>query len=110
MYRYSKLAIATLALCTVGGVAYAKKEFENDAQHVLSAKTTMAQAIEAAEKHQHGRASRAEYEHAKQGWVYDIEVVSGTKVYDVTVSAESGIVISSAEDSIDHDDDNDKAD
>ena len=42
------------------------------------------QAITVAEQHVHGRASRAEYEHTKTGWAYDVEVVSGAKVFDVT--------------------------
>ncbi len=56
------------------------------------------------------KASRAEYENSKQGWVYDVEVVSGAKVFDVRVDADKGTVISSAEDKADHDDDHDKRD
>jgi hypothetical protein len=68
------------------------------------------QAVTVAEQHANGKASRAEYENSKQGWVYDVEVVSGAKVFDVRVDADKGTVISSAEDKADHDDDHDKRD
>jgi uncharacterized membrane protein YkoI len=68
------------------------------------------QAVTVAEQHANGKASRAEYENSKQGWVYDVEVVSGAKVFDVRVDADKGTVISSAEDKADHDDDHDKQD
>lgn len=52
--------------------------------------------------------SRAEYEKSQQGWAYDVEVVSGAKVFDVKVDADKGTVISAAEDKADRDDDHDK--
>ena len=63
-----------------------------------------------AEQHAQGKASRAEYEDSKQGWVYDVEVVSGSKVFDVKVDANKGTVLSSAEDDADEDGDGDKND
>ena len=53
---------------------------------------------------------QAEFEHAIQGWVYDVEVVNGTKVFDVKVDADKGTVISSAEEKADKDDDHDEQD
>ena len=47
---------------------------------------------------------------AHHGWAYDVEIVAGTKVFDVRVNADSGTVISSVEDQGDRDDDNDKKD
>jgi hypothetical protein len=51
-----------------------------------------------AEQHVNGKAAHAGYENSKQGWVYDVEVVSGVKVFDVKLDATKGTVISSAED------------
>ena len=78
----------------------------------LTSKTLapLAQAVTAAEQHANGKAIRAEYEQSKPGWVYDVEVVSGAKVFDVKVDADKGTVISSVEDKADRDDDHDKKD
>ena len=45
-----------------------------------------------------GESTRAEYEKTRNGWAYDIEVVAGSKVFDVRVDAEKCPVISSKED------------
>ena len=42
--------------------------------------------------------------------MYDVEVVSGAKVFDVKVDGTKGTVISSVEDKADHDGDHDKKD
>ena len=110
MFRYTRIAIVTLLLATTGVTAYAAKSMGNDATAVTQAKILMTQAITVAEQHVHGRASRAEYEHTKTGWAYDVEVVSGAKVFDVKIDASKGTVISSNEDKTDHDDSHDKAD
>lgn len=111
MNRYSKLSLLAVAIATAGSVAYAAQGgMENDAMDITKAKIPLAQAVTAAEQHAHGKASRAEYENSKRGWVYDVEVVSGAKVFDVKVDADNGTVISSAEDKADHDDDHDEQD
>ncbi len=111
MNRYSKLSLLVVATAAAGTVAYAAQGgMENDAIAVTKAKTPLAQAVTTAEQHVNGKAARAEYENSKHGWVYDVEVVSGTKVFDVKVDADKGTVISSAEDKADHDGDNDKED
>ncbi len=112
MYRYTKLTLLAIAIATTGAVAYAaaKGGMENDALAITKAKIPLTQAVTVAEQHANGKASRAEYENSKQGWVYDVEVVSGAKVFDVRVDADKGTVISSAEDKADHDDDHDKQD
>ena len=81
MYSYTKLSLLAVAVAATG-----------------------------AEQHANGKASRAEYENSKQGWVYGVEVVSGDKFFDVRVNADKGTVISSAEDKAEHDDDHDKRD
>ncbi|MCF7767299.1 PepSY domain-containing protein [Achromobacter pulmonis] len=111
MYRYTKLALLAIVIATTGAAAYAAKgSMENDALAITKAKIALTQAVAVAEQHANGKASRAEYENSKQGWVYDVEVVSGAKVFDVRVDAEKGTVISSAEDKADHDDGHDKQD
>lgn len=108
MYRYAKLSLLAIVFAATGAVAYAAKGgMENDALSVTKAKIPLVQAVTVAEQHANGKASRAEYEHSKQGWVYDVEVVSGAKVFDVRVDADKGTVIGSAEDKADHDDDDD---
>ncbi len=111
MYRYTKLSLLAIAITATGAVAYAAKGgMENDALAIRKAKIPLTQAVTVAEQHVSGKASRAEYENSKQGWVYDVEVVNGAKVFDVRVDATKGTVISSAEDKADHDDDHDKQD
>jgi uncharacterized membrane protein YkoI len=44
------------------------------------------------------------------GWVYDVEVVTGTKVFDVRVDANKGTILSSAEDQADTADEGDESD
>lgn len=74
---------------------------ENDALAAANAKVSLTQAITAAEQHAAGKATKAEFEHGKQGPVYEVEVVSGSKVFDVRVDADKGSVISSREDKLD---------
>lgn len=111
MYRYTKLSLLAMVIATTGAAAYAAKGgMENDALAITKANTPLAQAVTIAEHHANGKASRAEYENSKQGWIYDVEVVSGAKVFDVRVDADNGTVISSAQDKADHDDEHDKQD
>ena len=110
MSRRTQSILLALALSTAGGIAYAARTVENDAQSIASAKISLVQAVTIAEQHVKGKAARAEYEHSRQGWVYDVEVVSGAKVFDVRIDAAKGVVISSAEDKADRDDAHDKQD
>lgn len=80
---------------------------ENDAMIITKTKIPLARAVTTAEQHANGKAARAEYEHSKHGWVYDVGVASGAKVFDVKVNADNGTVVSSAEDKADHDDNHD---
>lgn len=111
MNRALKQVAAAAALITLGAVAYAAAPALNDAMSIVNAKIPMTQAIAAAEQHANGKASKAEYEHTKtSGWVYDVEVVSGTQVFDVKVDAANGSVISSVEDKADQEGDHDERD
>lgn len=111
MHRYSKFSLLATAIATAGTVAYAaNRGMENDAMAIVNAKTSLVQAVTAAEQHANGKATHAEYEHSKQGWIYEVEVVSGAKVFDVKVDADKGTVISSAEDKADRNGNHDKKD
>jgi uncharacterized membrane protein YkoI len=111
MYRYTKLSLVAIAIAATSALAHAAEgNMENDALAISKAKIPLTQAVTVAEHHANGKASRAEYENSKQGWVYDVEVVSEAKVFDVRVDAEKGTILSSAEDLADHDDDHDKQD
>ena len=111
MHRYSKLSLLAVTIAAAGSMAYAATgALQNDAVAIATAKTSLTQAVTTAEQHAGGKATHAEYEHARQGWVYDVEVVNGTKVFDVRVDADKGTVISSAEDTADHEKDDDKDD
>jgi uncharacterized membrane protein YkoI len=98
------------ALAIAIGSAYAAKSTEDDALAVSNAKIGLAQAIAAAEQHTGGKASRAEFERNKSGWVFDVEVVKDQKVTDVKVDPASGSVISATEDKADQDDERDEQD
>ncbi|MBK7313865.1 PepSY domain-containing protein [Candidatus Aalborgicola defluviihabitans] len=113
MTRYSKLSLLAVAAAigAAGTIAYAANGgVENDAIAINKAKISLVQAVTVAEQHTNGKASQAEFENSKQGWVYDVEIVSGAKVFDVRVDADKGTVISSAKDKADRDDDHDEQD
>lgn len=103
MNRQIKHILLPITIAALGSVTYAANgNTENDALAINKAPTTLSQAIAAAEKHVNGKAARAEYEHTRKGWVYEVEVVAGTKVFDVIVDPEKGTVTSSTEDKVDH--------
>lgn len=110
MYRYTKLSLLAIAIATTGAVAYAAKDADNDALAISHARIALAQAVTIAEQHVNGRASRAEYEHSRHGGAYEVEVVSGPKVFDVRVNADQGTIMSSTEDKADHEEDGDERD
>jgi len=101
-YKHAILGVVVVAVGAAGAMAYAENsEPAQDAVPISQAGVSMIQAIQAAEQHVSGRARRAEYENSKQGWVYEVEVVDGPRVFDVRVSAADGSVLSSAEDAPD---------
>ena len=111
MNRYSKFSLLSFAIIAASTAAYAaNSNMENDATAITKAKIPLIQSVTVAEQHASGKAARAEYENSKNGWVYDVEIVSGTKVFDVKVDADKGTIISSVEDKADRDDDRDEKD
>lgn len=107
-YKAAVVAAALAAVLCTGSLARAERG--NDALPVLQARISLSEAVAAAERQANGRASRAEYEHTRTGWAYDVEVVSGSTVYDVKVDADKGTVLSSVPDKADRDDGRDHDD
>jgi uncharacterized membrane protein YkoI len=108
----SRLKILTMASAmslAAGGSACAE-QVENDALQLKQAKISLGEAVAIAEAKTGGRASKAEFEKGAEGWIFDVEVAADKSVSDVHVNAETGAVLSVAEDEIDADDEEDPAD
>lgn len=97
------LVTATLIGLALSQSSVLGDQEENDALQVVHAKISLTDAIAAAEAKTGGRASKAEFEKAAEGWVFDVEVVAGKAVSDVHVNAETGAVLSVTADTIDKD-------
>jgi len=111
MKRIMNVATTLIVLSTIGTVsAFAANRKDNDALLTHHANISLSQAAEIAEQQVHGKANRAELEHGKHGWVYDVEVVADAKVYDVAIDATKGILLNSSVDAVDHDDEHDQED
>lgn len=107
--KYNLLAFTAFSVAAIA-TAYAAISPENDALAIESAKISMTQAVTTAEQHVGGKAARAEYEHHKGLWGFDVEVVKGKHVVDVKVDPISGKILSAVEENTDHDDAHDKED
>lgn len=106
MNRKLKVAsvLAAVVVTAASGLAWAAQVAqENDALADLKkAKVSIAQAIGAAEAHAAGAATRAELESERDAVVFRIEVATADqKVFDVTVDAVDGKVLSSRQDKAD---------
>lgn len=113
MFRYTKTSLVAAILASASAVGYAAttvSSAENDALSIGKAKISLTQAITTAEQHVKGKAVQAEFEQTKAGWAYDVEVASGSQVFDVRVDADKGTIISSTQDKVDQDDSHDKKD
>ena len=110
MKRTTKLSLASAVIVAIGGIGFVASAHDSDPPAMAAAGIGMSQAVTAAEQHAGGKASRAEFEKSKDQWVYDIEVVNGTKVYDVKVDAAKGSVISATEDKADTEENSDAED
>lgn len=106
-HKIKMAVVAALSVAAIGG-AYAAQTTANDALGINSAKTTLTQAIAAAEQRVGGKASRAEFEHEKGKAMFEVEVVKGQSVVDVTVDPATGKVIAAVDDKSDHNGDREK--
>ena len=105
MHRYAKRSLLAIVSAATCAVAFASNGgMEREAIAIAKARIPLALAVTIAEQYANGKALQAEFENSIRGWVYDVEIVSGARVFDVRVDADNGTVISSVEDKPDHDD------
>jgi len=95
------IALVTTSTLVIGGIALAHEHGDRDLSQINAAKVTMAQAITKAETTLGGKVIKVEFEREHGKSVYDIELVTDTKNYDVEIDALSGEIIKQRED---HDD------
>lgn len=98
MFRSKMLPAAMAAVIAVGatGSAFASPgENENDREiaAVLGAKTSITQAIAAAEKQSGGRAMKIDVEKENGAFLYEVKTVSKDKITEVLVDPASGQVV-----------------
>ena len=106
-----KLLAGVALVATAAAALAATAQPEKEVQAIGHAKTTLVQAISAAEAKTGGKALKAEFEQARDGkWTFDVEVAAGGKVYDVAVDADSGTVLAATEDKADQDGEHDDKD
>lgn len=109
--RQKSLAIGLLAtfIVATGGVigAHAAATPKNDAiADLAAAKISLVDAVSAAESGSGGRATRAELEGDAGKLAYEVEIVMPDRqVFDVSVDAASGAVLSKHADAADHGED-----
>lgn len=89
-FRHSTAAVAA-AFTLASAVAYADMS-RSEYEALNGAKLSLAQAIEAAEKHGQGKAVDAEFEAKKGGAEYEITVLSQDKLVEYKLDANSGQV------------------
>lgn len=103
MLKFYTMAATALGLMAAATAACAATDQANDAFAISHAKVSLTDAVHAAEQHVPGRASSAAYENTRHGQAWDVEVVSGSKVFDVEVDARNGAVLRSSADKADRD-------
>jgi len=84
--------------------SFASEEEAEVAQSLDHLKITLGQAVAIAEAYEHGKAFKAEAEHDRGGWVFDVEVVGKEGIREVVVSATDGHVVRVETDEQDSDD------
>lgn len=98
MLKFYTTAVTALALTAAATAACAATDYANDALATSDAKVSLTDAVHTAEQRVHGRASSAAYENTRQGHAWGVEVVNGSKVFDVEVDAQNGTVLRSTAD------------
>nr|WP_320011470.1 PepSY domain-containing protein [uncultured Desulfobulbus sp.] len=95
------LAVLTLSFTALSSASFASM-MQNDALATPAPQIDLSRAVAIAEQATSGTATKAELEQYDDQWVYDVEVVQGKKVMDVTIDPKSGMVLSSKLDQADH--------
>lgn len=105
MFR-SKLLAATMAAVFALGAGGATLAANGENEHgreiaaVLGAKTSIAQAIAAAEQQTGGRAMKIEVEKEKGTYLYEVKTVSNDRIAEVFVDPASGQVVRSEDEGL----------
>lgn len=102
MLLNKQIGLIAVTLAATGVAAYAAKTMENEAAILPATKITLSQAVNTAEQHAGGHATRAELEQSKTGLTYNVEVINGASIFDVKVDSDKGTVIASTADTADH--------
>lgn len=87
-----------LAACGLAGLAAAHAADADELRMLEQAKISLTQAIDAAERHQGGRAIEASLDDDSFQPAYEVSVVKDGRVYDVQVDGNSGQVLGARED------------
>jgi uncharacterized membrane protein YkoI len=100
------LILGTIAATALAGsIAYAAgsaHEERDEAQALAQARTSLVQAIEAAERHAGGKAVSARLEDENGRFVYEVEVIASGKSTGVKVDSGDGKVLSAPADEREH--------
>lgn len=97
-------ALIAFSMAAVGAAYASSHQEKNDALAISQAKISLVNAVNAAQQHVGGAATKAEFEMEKGQGVYEVEVVKGQEVLDVKVGAADGQIISVKADKPDHED------
>lgn len=90
--------VATVLALGVGTAVYAKERGNDAIVDLAQAKISLTQAITAAEQHAGGQATKAELERHKGRTAFEVEVVKGDIVSNVTVDSVNGKVLAAKAD------------
>lgn len=117
--RIMMTLVAAASMATAGGLAHAQFQPDYHAPQSKAAKRSKAhrpaqkaragqrisarQAASIAARHHRGRAVKVELDRERGRLVYEVDVVSGRREYDVKVDAYTGRIISSKLDDVDYD-------
>lgn len=103
MNQHIRLLLLCGALTVTAVPAFASEEIEADEPSISQPKISLQEAIQAAEQHSGGKASRAEFEQTANGPAFDVEINKGKQTLDVRVDPMTAKVLSSEIDRENHD-------
>ncbi|HDZ37221.1 MAG TPA: peptidase M4 [Marinobacter sp.] len=110
MNKRLRLLLLCSALTVTAIPAFASGDIETDEPSISQAKISLQEAIQVAEQHSGGKASRAEFEQTANGPAFDVEITKGKQTLDVRVDPMTSKVLSSEMDREDNDQSSDPID
>lgn len=90
--------IGVAALVTLSGISTAALADREDIRLLSETKISLIEAIQAAEKHQGGKAYEASIDDDSFSPAYEVGVIKDNSVYDIRVDAVTGKVLGARED------------